>query len=87
MRWRSLIVVLIAVGLGGCGGSAPPAAPKATLTSIAVRPAGGSYDVSAAQQFTATAYYSDGSSKNVTQSATWSSSNTSVATVSNSAGS
>ncbi len=87
MRWRHFALILTASGLIGCGGSAPPAPQQPTLTSISVTPAGASYQVSATQQFTATAHYSDGSSKDLTQSASWSSSDTSVATVSNSAGS
>ncbi len=86
MRWRRLALILITSGLIGCGGSAPPTPEQLTLTSISVTPASASYQVSATQQFTATAHYSDGSSKDITQSATWSSSDTSVATVSNSSG-
>ena len=57
------------------------------LTSMDVTPASGSYQVGSTQQLTATGYYSDSSNKDITQLVTWSSSNTSVATVSNSAGS
>ena len=52
-----------------------------TLQSIAVSPANPSISQSQNQQFTATGTYSDGSSKNITTSVTWSSSNTAVATV------
>jgi Bacterial Ig-like domain (group 2) len=87
VKWRKLIVcVVLASGLGGCGGSAPVAPPAPGLTSIVVSPANGSYQLPATQQFTATGKYSDGSSKNLTQSVTWSSSDASVATIDNSAG-
>lgn len=87
MRRRTLVVVLIALGLTQCGTNAPPAPQQPTLISISVAPAGGSYQVSSTQQFTATGHYSDGSSKDFTQTAIWSSSSDSVATVSNTAGS
>jgi hypothetical protein len=53
-----------------------------TLTSIAIAPQGVSIPVGATQQFTATGTFSDGSSGNITTSATWTSSATTVATVS-----
>jgi uncharacterized protein YjdB len=52
-----------------------------TLQSIGVSPANPSISPSQTQQFTATGTYSDGSSKNITASATWTSSNTAVAMV------
>jgi type IV pilus assembly protein PilY1 len=58
----------------------PPVAP--TLTSLVVTPATASIYVGGTQQFTATAYYSDNSSQNVTSSATWISSSPGIATVS-----
>lgn len=54
----------------------------ATLTSMDATPSKGSTAVGATQQFTATAYYSDGSSKDVTSLTTWSTSDASVASVS-----
>jgi hypothetical protein len=59
----------------------------AVLTGIAVIPAQSSVAVGSAQQFTANGTYNDGSTNNVTASATWSSSNTSVASISNTSGS
>ncbi len=59
----------------------------AVLKSIAVTPAQSSVVVGSTQQFTATGTYSDGSTNNVTASAAWSSSNTTVATISNTSGS
>lgn len=85
MRWKEIFVIFLLIsGLAGCGGSAPP---QPTLTSIVITPTGGSYKLSATQQFTATGKYSNGSSNDITQSVTWSSSDTSVATVSDNAGS
>ena len=52
------------------------------LVSIAVTPASASLAVGQQQQFTAIGTFSDGSQQNITNSATWTSSATSVATVS-----
>ncbi len=52
-----------------------------TLQSIAVTPSSPSINPSQTQQFTATGTYSDGSTKDITTSATWASSNTSVASI------
>ncbi len=51
------------------------------LVSIAVTPANPSIVVGSQQQFAATGTYSDGSHQDLTNSATWSSSNPSVATI------
>ena len=78
-----LLVGFITVG---CSGLKQP--PTKTLSSIAVTPASPAHlKVGATQQFTATGTYSDGTNNNVTASATWSSSNTTVATISNTSGS
>ena len=53
----------------------------ATLQSIAVTPASPSIAAGATQQFTATGTYSDNSTKNITTSVTWKSSNTAFATI------
>jgi hypothetical protein len=55
---------------------------QANVISIAVTPSSISMLLGAAEQFTATATYSDGSTQDITQFATWTSSNPSVATVS-----
>ena len=52
-----------------------------TLISIAVTPANPSISVGASQQFTATGTYSDSTTHDITTQVTWSSSNTSVATI------
>jgi hypothetical protein len=51
------------------------------LNAIAVSPANSSLPNGTTQQFTATGSYSDGSTQNLTNSVTWGSSNTSVATI------
>ena len=55
-----------------------------SLQSIAVTPASSSLAVGSSQQFTATGTYTDGSIKDISSQATWSSSNTAAATVSSS---
>jgi hypothetical protein len=61
-------------------GSAP------NLVSLAVTPAAPSILLGNSQQFTATGTFSDGSTQNLTTSVSWSSSTTSVATISNVSG-
>ena len=68
-----------------CGGvSSSDAAPK-KLVSIAITPTNPSIVLGTTEQFTATATYSDNSTRNLTTSVTWSSSAKSVATISNAA--
>jgi uncharacterized protein YjdB len=76
-------MTLLAACSGGGGGGA--AAPK--LLSIAVTPANRSVALGTAQQFAATGTYSNAKTKDLTAMATWSSSDTTAATVSNAAGS
>ncbi|MGA9642122.1 MAG: Ig-like domain-containing protein [Terriglobales bacterium] len=86
--WISLVLVglTIMVGCGGGssagsggGGGVPPAV---TLKSIQVAPGAASIAAGLGQQFTATGQYSDGSTKDLTGAASWSSSNTAAATIS-----
>jgi hypothetical protein len=56
-------------------------AAAATLQSIAVTPASPSIAKGGTQQFTATGKYSDGSTQNLTNTATWSSSVQTIATI------
>jgi hypothetical protein len=65
------------VGLSGVG-------IQVTLTSISITPANATVFIGTPQQFTATGRFSDGSTRDLTTTAAWSSSNTSVATVSTS---
>jgi uncharacterized protein YjdB/N-acetylneuraminic acid mutarotase len=59
----------------------------ASITSLTVTPANPSVAVGAGQQLTATVTLSDGSTQDVTSSATWSSSNNAVVIVGNTSGS
>lgn len=80
----SLLVTVTSCGSGGSGGSSTT---TANLVSISVTPANLSIDSGATGQFTAIGTYSDNTTKDITASVTWSSSNTAVATISNSTGS
>src|SRR5207302_1825337 len=66
----------------GSGPNVPPP-PTASLALLQVTPGNASVAASVAQQFIATGKYSDGSSKDLTSSVLWSSSDTSVASVNN----
>lgn len=77
---KRLIGLLFTVSLGLC---ITNAAVAATLTSIQVTPSNPTIIVGATQQFAATGTYSDGTTQDITTSVTWSSSDTSVATISN----
>ena len=74
----------ITASLSGVSGTAmlTVSASTATLTSIAVTPNPASITVGATQQFTATGTYSDGSTKNLSSTATWTSGTATVATIS-----
>ncbi|HKS82005.1 MAG TPA: Ig-like domain-containing protein [Candidatus Acidoferrales bacterium] len=61
--------------MGGGGGNPP------VLNTISVTPQNGSVAVKDTQQFSATGNYSDGSTKDLTSSASWLSSNTANATI------
>jgi len=79
---------LITASFGGA--TSNPAAltvNAAVLNSIAVTPSGSSLAKGMTQQFIATGTYSDGTIRDITASATWASSNTQVAIVSNATGS
>ena len=72
-----LVAVLGIVGaLTACADAHLP-----LLTSIQVSPANSSIDIGQTQQFTAQGTFSDGSTKDLTNLVTWSSSNTTVATI------
>ncbi len=73
--------------LGALSGSTVFTVTGATLSSISVAPSSPSIAKGTSQQFTATGDYSDGSSIDLTQTVTWASSATAVATISNAAGS
>jgi hypothetical protein len=72
--------------LGSVTGSTTLTVTNAVLTSIVVSPDPVSIANGTKVQFTATGHYSDGSQQNLTTSATWASTDTGVATISNAAG-
>lgn len=80
---RALLVSAWIVLLSACGGDTPEAV-AVTLQSIQVTPTSPILNTGATEQFTATAIYSDASRRNVTTLSAWSSSVTSVATISDS---
>src|SRR5271165_3007437 len=69
---------------GSISGSASLTVTAPVLVSVAVTPANPSLAAGQQQQFTATGTYTDGSHQNLTSTATWTSSATSVATISSS---
>ena len=70
----------------GCGGSSSMSSGSTTkvLSSIATSPTTADLAVGATQQFTAQATYNDGSTADVTSSATWADANGKVATITSS---
>ncbi len=79
--------VTVTATRGATTGPATLTINAATLTSITVTPASAIVMTSATQQMTATGNFSDSTSSNITNQVTWTSSNTSAATISNVAGS
>ncbi|NMM37915.1 MAG: DUF3494 domain-containing protein [Glaciimonas sp.] len=77
---------VITANFGGKSSSGSLTVTTATLASIAVTPATASVRIGGIQPFTATAAYSDGSSRDVTPFSSWTSGTASVATVNSSSG-
>jgi hypothetical protein len=73
--------VTITAALGGVSGTAQLAVTLPVLQTITVSPSSASIAAGLTRQFTAMGTYSDGSMQTLTASATWTSSNTSVATI------
>ena len=71
----------IAASAGGVSGSATLTVTTPTLVLITVSPQGAILPLGATQQFAATGVYTDGSTQDLTASATWSSSATVVAVI------
>jgi hypothetical protein len=71
----------ISATLGAVTGSAPLMVNAANLSSIAITPANGSIAQGTTLQLTATGTFNDGGTHNLTRQVTWSSSDTTVATV------
>ena len=89
---RRLLALLLALGisaiLAGCMGSSGTAQtnnPPPTIKSISLTPQNSAVTVGKTLQFSAQATYSDGSTKDITSSATWTTSDTTIATVSSGA--
>lgn len=78
---------MITATLDGVSGSTGVTVTGATLVSLDITPVQPSIARGTQQQFTATGTYSDNSVQNLTASVTWRSSSTSVATISDNAGS
>lgn len=85
MKVKIIIFALVTVTLlacsGGGGNDSGGGNPSPTLVSIAVTPSNPSIMLGKTQQFVATGTYSDNSTKDLTSSATWTSSNKAVATI------
>src|SRR5215470_17582150 len=81
-----LFLAIIATSCGGHAGSQSSSGSTGStpsMTSLQVAPGSPSIATGATQQFTATAHYSDNSTKDVSATAQWGSSNSSVASISN----
>ncbi len=76
----------ITAAIGGVSASTTLTVTTATLLSLAVSPANPDISLGLSQQFAATGTYTDNSTQDLTTSATWTSLFTSVATISNAAG-
>lgn len=72
------MVLLAASGCGGGGGSTPP---EATLVSITLAPSSLKLAVGTTALLSATGHYSDGSTRTMTSTVTWMSSDTKIALV------
>ncbi len=71
------------LGMPGCGGNGTTTPPGVTLTSISVTPmTPASIPVTGTIQFTATGNYSDGSTQDLTSTATWTSTDPNIASIS-----
>lgn len=78
---------MITATAANIAGSSSLTVTSAALVSIAVTPAIQTIPLGTIEQFAATGTFTDGSMQNITSSVQWSSSNSSVATVSNAVGS
>lgn len=85
--FSALICILVSILLlNACGGTGSSGGPGSgtpvSLSSIVVTPGAASIQAGSGQQFSAVGKFSDGTTKDLTASAQWSSSNISVASVS-----
>ncbi len=88
---RSLLSILaclfsvpLVIANTGCSGSSSTVPPPRTLASVAVTSSAPSVAVGATRQFTATAAYSDGTTGNVSSTATWTVATQAFATINSS---
>jgi hypothetical protein len=72
---------LLVIPNTGCGGSSPSVPPPKILKSISVAPSTANIPAGATQQFTATGTYSDGSTANLSSTASWNVATPAVATI------
>src|SRR5436190_2215537 len=78
-----VLVVSTLLGCGGAGNSqSNHSSGQPTVSSIQVTPTSMSIGTGSVQQFTATAHLSDGSSKDITSTVLWDSSDANIATIS-----
>jgi hypothetical protein len=73
------LVASTLLGCGGGGSQSNHSSGPATVSSIQVAPTSMSIGTGSGQQFTATAQMSDGTSKDITNTVQWSSSDSSIA--------
>lgn len=76
-----LVTIAALICLAGCGGGGSQSGGNSVLQSIQLSAASTSVPAGLTMQLTATGAYSDGSSKDVTRSVSWSSSDINVATI------
>src|SRR5689334_19427498 len=76
-------LTIFMIGCGGNNGSGPQnPSPTPTINSISITPGSMSIAIGSNQQFAATAHLSDNTTKDVTSSVQWSSSDSAIAAVS-----
>ncbi len=85
LAWRfltvSMLLILTILFVSGCSDNDDNGTPATSLVSISITPLNPSI-VGGTKKFTATGTYSDNTTQDLSATATWSSSNTSVATIS-----
>jgi hypothetical protein len=83
VSWFLLSLVIVNTGCGGSSSSTPAPSAK-TLKSISVGPSSANIVEGATQQFTATGTYGNGSTANVSPTASWTVATPSIATINSS---
>lgn len=86
-KYKGVVLAVLgaaAIALTGCGSSSSGGGftqPSKSLTSISISPANPTVPLGDKQQFTATGFYSDGSKQDLTQTVSWSSSQSGIAAI------